>query len=67
MTATPKREDNIDVYEYFGEPVFEYSLGQAIEDGVLNEVEPVTGRVRVNIGSIIDVYEWRHPLPREQK
>ena len=42
-------------------------FGQAIEDGVLNEVEPVTGRVRVNIGSIIDVYEWRHPLPREQK
>lgn len=35
MTATPKREDNIDVYEYFGDPVFEYSLGQAIEDGFL--------------------------------
>lgn len=35
MTATPKREDNIDVYEYFGRPVFEYSLGQAIEDGYL--------------------------------
>ena len=35
MTATPKREDNIDVYEYFGEPVFEYSMGQAIEDGYL--------------------------------
>ena len=35
MTATPKREDNIDVYEYFGESVFEYSLGQAIEDGYL--------------------------------
>ena len=35
MTATPKREDNIDVYQYFGEPVFEYSLGQAIEDGYL--------------------------------
>jgi type I restriction enzyme R subunit len=35
MTATPKREDNIDVYEYFGEPAFEYSLGQAIEDGFL--------------------------------
>ncbi len=35
LTATPKREDNIDVYEYFGEPVFEYSLGQAIEDGYL--------------------------------
>jgi len=35
MTATPKREDNIDVYEYFGEPVYEYSLGQAIDDGYL--------------------------------
>ena len=35
MTATPKREDNIDVYEYFGRPVFEYSLAQAIEDGFL--------------------------------
>ena len=35
MTATPKREDNIDVYEYFGDPVYEYSMGQAIEDGYL--------------------------------
>ncbi len=35
MTATPKREDNIDVYDYFGEPVFEYSMGQAIDDGYL--------------------------------
>lgn len=35
MTATPKRQDNIDVYDYFGEPVFEYSMGQAIEDGYL--------------------------------
>lgn len=35
MTATPKREDNIDVYDYFGQPVFEYSLGQAIDDGYL--------------------------------
>jgi type I restriction enzyme, R subunit len=35
MTATPKREDNIDVYAYFGKSVYEYSLGQAIEDGYL--------------------------------
>lgn len=35
MTATPKREDNIDVYEYFGEPAYEYSMGQAIDDGYL--------------------------------
>jgi len=35
MTATPRREDNIDVHDYFGNPVFEYSMGKAIEDGYL--------------------------------
>jgi type I restriction enzyme R subunit len=36
MTATPERKgDNEDVYAYFGQPVFTYSLGQAIEDGYL--------------------------------
>jgi superfamily II DNA or RNA helicase len=35
MTATPKRDDNIDTYAYFGEPVYSYSLGQGIEDGFL--------------------------------
>lgn len=35
MTATPKRNDNIDTYAYFGEPVYSYSMGQAIEDGFL--------------------------------
>ena len=38
-----------------------------IEDGVLNEVEPVTCDVRVNTDSIVDAYEWRHALPRTQK
>ena len=35
MTATPKRDDNIDTYAYFGEPVYSFSLGQGIEDGFL--------------------------------
>ncbi len=35
MTATPKRNDNIDTYEYFGDPVYTYSLKQGIEDGFL--------------------------------
>ena len=35
MTATPKRDDNIDTYAYFGTPVYTYSLGQGIEDGFL--------------------------------
>lgn len=35
LTATPKRDTNIDTYEYFGEPVYQYSLRQGIEDGYL--------------------------------
>jgi type I restriction enzyme, R subunit len=35
MTATPKRNDNINTYEYFGDPVYSYSLGQGIDDGFL--------------------------------
>lgn len=35
MTATPKREETVDSYEYFGDPLFEYSLAQGIEDGFL--------------------------------
>jgi type I restriction enzyme R subunit len=35
MTATPAREDNRDSYEYFGAPIYEYSLRQGIEDGFL--------------------------------
>ncbi|GBF36877.1 type I restriction enzyme, R subunit [Methanofervidicoccus abyssi] len=36
MTATPKRDNNIDTYAYFGTPVYAYSLGQGIEDGFLS-------------------------------
>lgn len=35
MTATPLREDNVDTYKYFGNPVYTYSLRQGIEDGFL--------------------------------
>ena len=35
MTATPKRNDNVDTYQYFGNPVYQYSLKQGIEDGFL--------------------------------
>ncbi len=35
MTATPKREDNADTYDYFGDPLYEYSLAQGIADGFL--------------------------------
>lgn len=35
LTATPKQDETIDTYRYFGEPVFTYSLRQGIEDGYL--------------------------------
>ena len=36
MTATPLREDSRDSYEYFGNPIYTYSLRQGIEDGFLS-------------------------------
>lgn len=36
MTATPRRDETADSYDYFGgNPLFEYSLAQGIEDGFL--------------------------------
>jgi type I restriction enzyme, R subunit len=35
LTATPKRDDNVDTYKYFGEPVYVYSLKEGINDGFL--------------------------------
>lgn len=35
LTATPRRDVNADTYNYFGEPVYSYSLKQGIEEGFL--------------------------------
>lgn len=35
LTATPRQDDTVETYRYFGNPVFEYSLRQGIEDGYL--------------------------------
>src|SRR6267143_2922086 len=35
LTATPKHEDNVNTYAYFGEPVYVYSLKEGINDGFL--------------------------------
>ena len=35
LTATPRRVVNGDTYDYFGEPVYEYSLKEGINDGFL--------------------------------
>jgi len=35
LTATPKRAHNVNTYDYFGDPVYVYSLKEGINDGFL--------------------------------
>lgn len=35
MTATPLRDETRDTYQYFGNPIYQYSLRQGIDDGFL--------------------------------
>jgi type I restriction enzyme R subunit len=53
MTATPLRNDNVDTYRYFGNPIYTYSLAQGIEDGFLAPY-----RVR-RIATDVDAIGWR--------
>lgn len=52
LTATPKRKHNADTYQYFGDPVYSYSLKEGIEDGFLTPF-----KVR-QMASTIDAYVW---------
>jgi type I restriction enzyme R subunit len=47
LTATPIRRDDADTYGYFGNPVYEYSLRDGIDDGFLAPYR--VRRVRLNI------------------
>lgn len=59
MTATPLREENRDTYQYFGSPVYTYSLRQGIDDGFL-------APYRVHrIVTDVDATGWR-PSPEER-
>lgn len=53
MTATPLREDNRDTYEYFGNPLYTYSLKQGIQDGFLAPYE--VRRIVIDV----DAEGWR--------
>lgn len=52
LTATPKRKENVDTYEYFGKPVYTYSLKEGINDGFLTPF-----KVRKYTTSL-DEYTW---------
>ena len=51
LTATPKRQDNVDTYDYFGEPVFIYSLREGIQDGFLTPFK--VKRIQSNIDEYV--------------
>jgi len=53
MTATPKETEDVSNMDYFGQPVYTYSLKQGIEDGFLAPYKVV----RINID--IDVDGWK--------
>lgn len=48
MTATPKESETVSNIDYFGEPVYMYSLKQGIEDGFLAPFKVIN--VTLNIG-----------------
>jgi type I restriction enzyme, R subunit len=58
LTATPKRDDNVDTYRYFRNPIYSYSLAKGIRDGFL---APYRVR-RVMLSP--DAHGWR-PRPDE--
>ncbi|MFZ4725552.1 MAG: EcoAI/FtnUII family type I restriction enzme subunit R [Paludibacter sp.] len=53
MTATPKETDTTSNSEYFGDPIYTYSLKQGIDDGFLAPYRVI--RVALNV----DVEGWR--------
>ncbi len=54
LTATPKETKEVSNIDYFGEPIYTYSLRQGIEDGFLAPYKVV----RIDIDR--DVAGWRH-------
>lgn len=55
MTATPKETDKVSNIEYFGDPIYTYSLKQGIDDGFLAPYKVV------KITLDIDAEGWRPP------
>jgi len=51
LTATPKRTDNIDTYNYFGKPAYEYSLKDGINDGFLTPYR--VKRIKTNLDELV--------------
>ncbi|GMT40110.1 MAG: DEAD/DEAH box helicase [bacterium] len=55
LTATPKETETVSNIEYFGDPIYTYSLRQGINDGFLAPYRVV------RVGLNIDLEGWRPP------
>ncbi len=53
MTATPRETDTVSNIEYFGDPLYTYSLRQGIEDGFLAPYKVI------RVGLNVDLEGWR--------
>lgn len=51
LTATPKRDDNVNTYKYFWKPIYEYSLKAWIDDGFLTPFK--IKRIKLNIDELV--------------
>ncbi len=61
LTATPKETAEVSNIEYFGEPIYTYSLRQGIEDGFLAPYRVI--RVGINV----DLEGWRPEAGKTDK
>lgn len=48
MTATPKETSEVSNIDYFGEPIYKYSLKEGIDDGFLANFKVIN--IQTNIG-----------------
>jgi type I restriction enzyme, R subunit len=61
MTATPKETRDVSNIDYFGDPIYTYSLRQGIDDGFLAPYKVV----RIDIDK--DLQGWRPPVGKHDK
>jgi type I restriction enzyme R subunit len=61
LTATPKETKDVSNIEYFGDPIYTYSLKQGIEDGFLAPFKVI--RVGINV----DLEGWRPESGKEDR
>lgn len=61
LTATPKETSSVSSTEYFGDPIYTYSLKQGIQDGFLAPYKVI------RVGLNVDLEGWRPEIGKTDK